>query len=92
MAMMQATRILSVVALILLFVNYKKTGKHMEGLKSGLGTIVSIITGWSLLGLLKAPYEIAFFGSKFFISRMLYSIPFCLAAGLIAHLVEVLIL
>lgn len=58
---------------------------------AGLGTIVSIITGWTLLGLSKAPFEAAFFGAKFFTYKLIFSIPFCFAAGLLAHILEITI-
>lgn len=161
--MILTTIILSIVALLLIFTNVKKTGKQYEGLKSGmkqmihmlpiilaafilsgmieviipeefvkewlskeaglrgiflgtfggmllamgpyaffpiaasilvsgagLGTIISIITGWCLLSLSKMPFETAFFGMKFFVRRTIISIPFSLAAGFIAHIVEVI--
>ena len=160
----QTTIILSLLALILIFINYRKTGKQVEGLKSGmkqmlqtlplilgafilagmievlipaefvqqwlskeaglkgivlgtfggmilamgpyaafpiigsimasgagLGTIISLITGWTLLGLSKAPFEAAFFGVKFFVYKMAFSIPFCFLAGLLAHAIEMII-
>lgn len=59
---------------------------------AGLGTIISMITGWSLLSLTKMPFETAFLGVKFFNIRMLLSIPLSLLAGLIAYVVEGLIL
>ncbi|MFY9174812.1 MAG: hypothetical protein WAO24_05635 [Peptococcia bacterium] len=59
---------------------------------AGLGTIVSLITGWTLLSLNRMPYETAFIGPRFFIKKYIYSIPFCLLAGLIAFLLEILIL
>ena len=59
---------------------------------AGLGTIVALITSWCLLGLSKAPFETAFYGFKFFIQKTLISIPFCIAAGLIAHLLETFLL
>ncbi|HZK00043.1 MAG TPA: permease [Tissierellaceae bacterium] len=162
--MTQTTIILSLVAIILIFINSRKTGKQVEGLKSGmkqmlqtlplilgafilagmievlipaefvqqwlskeagpkgiilgtfggmilamgpyaafpiiasimasgagLGTVVSLITGWALLGLSKAPFEAAFFGAKFFTYKMVFSIPFCIIAGFLAHLIEMVI-
>lgn len=159
--MVETTAILSVAAIILIIVNLKKTGKHLEGLKSGikqflyslplilcafilagiievlipvefvqnwlsteagskgiflgtlggillamgpyaafpiiasilvsgagLGTVVALITGWCILGLSKAPFETAFYGVKFFIYKLLIGIPFCLAAGFLAHIAE----
>lgn len=58
---------------------------------AGLGTVVSLITGWALLGLSKAPFEAAFFGAKFFTYKMVFSIPFCIIAGFLAHLIEMVI-
>jgi len=57
---------------------------------AGLGTIVALITSWCLLSLSKMPFETAFFGVKFFISKLLFSIPFAVISGFIAHLLEVL--
>lgn len=163
--MLQTTIILSVATIILIIVNAKKTGKHFEGLKSGmkllvqslplilcafilsgmievlipvefvqnwlskeagikgiflgtfggmlmaagpyaafpiiaaimvsgagLGTVVALITGWCLLGLSKAPFETAFYGAKFFTYKLLISIPFCLVAGLLGHIVEMVLM
>ncbi|MGI6643728.1 MAG: permease [Bacillota bacterium] len=159
--MFQTTAILSVAALILMVVNARKTGKHLEGLKSGmnqllatlpliltafvlagmievlipvefvqdwlskeagwkgillgsfggmllamgpyaafpiiasimaagagLGTIISLITSWCILGLNKAPYETAFCGVKYLRFKVLIGLPACLAAGLLAHAAE----
>ena len=58
---------------------------------AGLGTVVALITSWSLMGLSKAPFESSFFGLKFFFYKSILSLPFCLAAGLIAHAVDLLI-
>lgn len=163
--MAQTTIILSVVAMLLILINAKTNGKHLEGLRgglkqmvqtaplilgafilagmievlvpaefvqswlsveaglrgivlgsfggmilamgpyaafpiiasilasgAGLGTVVAIITSWAILALMKAPFETAFFGAKFFIYKLVFSIPFCLAAGLVAHLVEIVFL
>ena len=57
---------------------------------AGLGTVVSIITGWCILGLSKSPYEVAFFGIRFFIIKFILSIPFCIIAGFIAHIIEII--
>ena len=59
---------------------------------AGLGTIVSLITGWCLLGLSKMPYETAFLGFKFFAYKTLLSIPLSLLAGLIAFFIEVAVI
>lgn len=56
---------------------------------AGLGTVVALITGWCLLSLMKMPFETAFFGVKFFISKLLFSLPFAIISGLIAHLLEI---
>jgi len=163
--MAQTTVILSIVAIILILINSKKTGKQLEGLKlgmkqmlqtiplilgafilagmievliprefvqswlskeaglrgivlgtlggmllamgpyasfpiiasilasgAGLGTIVSIITAWCLLGLSKAPFETAFFGVKFFVFKLIFSMPFCFGAGLVVHVLEMVLL
>lgn len=58
---------------------------------AGLGTVVALIASWSLLGLSKAPFESSFFGLKFFVYKSILSLPFCLAAGLIAHWIELLL-
>jgi len=163
--MTQTTIILSIAAIILIFMNSKKTGKQYKGLKigltqfaktapiiigafilaglievliprefvqnwlsreaglkgillgtfggmllamgpyafypiaasimasgAGLGTTVSIITGWVLLSLSKFPYEAGFFGIRFTVKKLIYSIPFCFIAGLIAYILELTIL
>jgi uncharacterized membrane protein YraQ (UPF0718 family) len=59
---------------------------------AGLGTIVALITGWCLIGLSKAPFETAFYGVKFFTYKLLVSIPFCLVAGLFAHVAEIVLM
>lgn len=56
---------------------------------AGLGTIVSTITGWCLLGMSKMPYETAFLGIKFYMQKLLFSIPFSLIAGIIAYVLEI---
>jgi len=57
----------------------------IHGAGAGLGTVVALITGWSLLGLSRLPFEIGTLGFKFSLVRMGIGFPFCLAAGLIAH-------
>lgn len=162
--MAQTTIILSIVAIVLTLINFKKTGKHIEGLKlgwkqfletapiiigafilagmievlipdefvhnwlskeagikgvifgtfggmllafgpyaffpivasimasgAGLGTIISMITGWCLLNFSRMAYETAFLGVKFFIKKLIFSIPFSLIAGLIAFILEITI-
>lgn len=164
MRILQTTIILSLVALILTIINYKKTGRHSQGFKlgfkqliqmapiiigafilagiievlipqefvrnwlsteagfrgiilgtfggmilamgpyaffpivasimssgAGLGTIISMLTGWSLLSLTKMPFETAFLGIKFFIIRMSMSIPLSLMAGFLAFFLEGLV-
>jgi len=59
---------------------------------AGLGTLVSLIAGWCLLNLSRMSYEAAFFGVKFFIRKLIYSIPLSLAAGFIAYLLEISIM
>ncbi len=59
---------------------------------AGLGTVISMISGWALLGLSKMPYETAFVGVNFFIKKLIYSIPLSLIAGFIAFLLELIIL
>ena len=59
---------------------------------AGSGTMISLITGWTLLSLSKMPFETAFFGMKFFVSKLALSIPFSIASGFIAHILEVLLL
>ncbi|HHY76987.1 MAG TPA: hypothetical protein GX498_00575 [Clostridiales bacterium] len=59
---------------------------------AGLGTIISIITGWALLSLSKFPYEAGFFGIRFTVKKLIYSIPFCFIAGLITYILELTIL
>ncbi|NLY66754.1 MAG: hypothetical protein GX069_04275 [Tissierellia bacterium] len=160
--MLQTTIILSIAAIILLLVNWRKNGKHYEGLRAGikqmintaplilsafilagmievlipkefvqnwlsteagvrgiflgtfggmimamgpyaslpivasilasgagLGTVISIITGWCLVSLSKMPFETAFFGAKFYILKTLYSIPLSFVAGFIAHIIDI---
>jgi uncharacterized membrane protein YraQ (UPF0718 family) len=55
---------------------------------AGLGTVIALITGWCLLGLSKAPFETAFYGVRFFIYKLLISVPFCFVAGLLGHIAE----
>ncbi|MFS8541229.1 MAG: permease [Tissierellales bacterium] len=61
------------------------------GSGAGIGTIVALVTGWCLLSLSKMPFETAFFGVKFFLSKLLISIPFAIFSGFIAHLLEIFI-
>ncbi|MGI6154227.1 MAG: hypothetical protein ACOYJB_10465, partial [Christensenellaceae bacterium] len=59
---------------------------------AGLGTIIALITGWCLLGLSKAPFETAFYGARFFIYKLIISIPFCLASGILGHIAETVLM
>ena len=58
---------------------------------AGLGTIISIITGWALLSLSKAPFEIGFFGVEFTIKKTICSLPLSLIAGFIAYFIELIV-
>ncbi len=58
------------------------------GAGAGLGTVIALITGWSLLGLSRVPFEAGTLGIKFSLIRMGLGFPFCLAAGLVAHWLE----
>ncbi|UMZ72780.1 permease [Natranaerofaba carboxydovora] len=58
---------------------------------AGLGTVVSLIFAWCLLGLSRLPYELGFFGPRFAIARLSLSVPFCLLAGVIAHVIELIL-
>jgi len=62
----------------------------MYGAGASLGTTVSLITGWTLLGLSRLPYEGGFLGFRFTLLRMAFSFPFCLAVGFIAHIIDTL--
>lgn len=62
------------------------------GAGAGLGTVVSFISGWCLLGLSRIPYELGFLGPRFVFIRLSISVPFCIAAGIIAHAAELLVL
>ncbi len=55
---------------------------------AGSGTVISLISAWSLLSLSKLPYEAGFLGMRFTIVRMSLSVPFCIAAGAVAHIIE----
>lgn len=58
---------------------------------AGLGTLVSLITGWCLLNFSRMSYETAFLGVKFFTVKLILSIPLSLIAGLIAFFIEITI-
>lgn len=55
---------------------------------AGLGTIVALLTSWCLMSLTKAPYEIAFLGTKFLAYKTGLGFIFSLGAGFIAHGLE----
>lgn len=58
---------------------------------AGLGTTIALITGWSLLGLSRFPFEGGFLGLRFTLARMTLGLPVCFAAGLLAYMLELLI-
>lgn len=62
------------------------------GAGAGLGTTISLITAWTLLGMSRLPYEMGFLGPRFTAIRMSLGLPFCLAAGALAHTLESLLL
>lgn len=55
---------------------------------AGMGTTVALIAGWTYLTIVRVPFETGFLGLKFSLLRIALHFPFCLAAGAIAHLVE----
>jgi len=59
---------------------------------AGLGTVVSLVVGWCLLGLSRLPYEAGLLGMKFSLMRMAVSLPICIIAGIAAHAVELLMI
>ena len=58
---------------------------------AGLGTVVSLVVGWCLLGLSRLPYEAGLLGMRFTFMRMAVSLPICIIAGIAAHAFEILI-
>ncbi len=62
------------------------------GAGAGLGTVISLIAGWTLLGLSRLPFEVGILGLRFTLTRMAMSVPFCLAVGAAAHFLEILLL
>ena len=58
---------------------------------AGLGTTIALMAGWSFLNLTKLPFESGFLGYKFSLLRMGLGLPLCIIAGLIAHLIDLLI-
>lgn len=59
---------------------------------AGLGTTISLLAGWTFLGLGKVPFESSFLGLRFTVLRMLLCLPLCLLAGIIAHIIDRLFL
>lgn len=59
---------------------------------AGLGTAVALLTGWSLLGLSRIPYEVGFIGPGFAVRRSIVAFAYSLLAGAVAHLMSGLIL
>ena len=57
---------------------------------AGLGTVIALITAWALFGLNKMPFEIGFFGLRFTVIRIVLSLPLCLGAGALAHMVDIM--
>lgn len=58
---------------------------------AGLGTTIALMAGWSFLNLTKLPFESSFLGYKFSLLRMGLGLPLCILAGIIAHLIDLLI-
>ncbi|MFO8059995.1 MAG: permease [Bacillota bacterium] len=52
---------------------------HSAG--AGLGTTVALLTGWSLLGLSRLPYELGFMGVSFTLRRIAVALIYSLLAG-----------
>lgn len=55
---------------------------------AGLGTTVSLLAGWTMLGLSRVPFESGFLGFRFTLLRMALHLPFCFLAGAVAHLID----
>jgi len=55
---------------------------------AGLGTTISMLSGWTMLGLSRIPFESGFLGLKFSLLRMVLHLAFCIAAGVLAHFFE----
>lgn len=55
---------------------------------AGLGTMVSIITSWALLGLHQIPCEASIFGFRFVFIKVVLGVPFCFLTGIVAYLLE----
>lgn len=64
MIMAQTTVVLSIIAFLLIFLNYKKTGKQIEGLKVGLkqmiNTIPLILGAFILAGMIEVLIPVEF--------------------------------
>ncbi len=60
------------------------------GAGAGLGTTISLVTGWTLLNLTRLPYEGGILGLRFSMQRMALGLPFGLAVGTVAHLIDIL--
>ncbi len=58
------------------------------GSGAGLGTTISMLSGWTLLGLSRIPFECGFLGVKFSLLRMTLHLVFCIMAGTVAHLFD----
>ncbi len=62
------------------------------GSGAGLGTTISMLSGWTMLGLSRIPFESGFLGVKFSLLRMALHAIFCVAAGTVAHFFDLLFL
>ncbi len=58
------------------------------GSGAGLGTTISMLSGWTMLGLSRIPFETGFLGFKFSLLRTILHLVFCIAAGTLAHLID----
>lgn len=59
------------------------------GSGAGLGTTISLVTGWTILNLTRLPFEGGILGMRFFLQRTLLGLPFCLIVGTAAHLIDI---
>ena len=55
---------------------------------AGMGTVVALISGYSLLGLNLIPFETGALGIRFTLVKIILGFPLCLLAGLIAHFLD----
>ncbi len=62
------------------------------GSGAGLGTTISMLSGWTMLGLSRIPFESGFLGLKFSLLRMALHLIFCIAVGTVAHFIDLLFL